>query len=76
VLRIAPTSLGVLGLPFGVGLDGQELSFHFTHPFSLLTFTLGPEGLVLAPAYDIDFTPFENIAAFVEETEAFGRNKA
>lgn len=27
---------------------------------------LGPAGLLLAPAYDIDFTPPENIAAFVE----------
>jgi uroporphyrinogen decarboxylase len=35
--------------------------------------TLGPEGLLLAPAYDIDFSPFENIVAFIEETETFGR---
>ena len=36
--------------------------------------TLGPEGLVLAPAYDIDFSPFENIVAFIDATEAFDRN--
>lgn len=35
--------------------------------------TLGPEGLLLCPAYDIDFSPFENIVAFVEASEAFGR---
>jgi uroporphyrinogen decarboxylase len=33
--------------------------------------TLGPEGLLLAPAYDVDYTPFENIAAFVEAAETF-----
>jgi uroporphyrinogen decarboxylase len=27
---------------------------------------LGPSGLLLAPAYDIDFTPLENVVAFVE----------
>lgn len=27
--------------------------------------TLGPGGLLLAPAYDVDFTPLENLAAFV-----------
>ena len=36
--------------------------------------TLGPEGLLLAPAYDIDYAPFENIVAFVETVEEFGRN--
>lgn len=35
--------------------------------------TLGPEGLLLAPAYDIDFAPFENIVAFIEAVEEFGR---
>jgi uroporphyrinogen decarboxylase len=35
--------------------------------------TLGPEGLLLAPAYDIDFAPFENIIAFIEAVEEFGR---
>ncbi len=35
---------------------------------------LGPEGLLLSPAYDIDFAPFENIAAFVESVEVYGRN--
>jgi hypothetical protein len=34
---------------------------------------LGPEGLLLSPAYDIDFAPFENVAAFVEVVEANGR---
>ena len=34
---------------------------------------LGPEGLLLAPAYDIDFAPFENIVAFIEAVEEFGR---
>jgi hypothetical protein len=35
--------------------------------------TLGTGGLLLAPAYDIDFAPFENIVAFVEAVEEFGR---
>jgi uroporphyrinogen decarboxylase len=35
--------------------------------------TLGPQGLLLAPAYDIDFTPFENIAAFIEAVTDYGR---
>ena len=34
--------------------------------------TLGPAGLLLAPAYDIDFTPLENIVAFVEAVREFG----
>jgi uroporphyrinogen decarboxylase len=34
--------------------------------------SLGPEGLLLSPAYDIDFAPFENIVAFIEATEEFG----
>ena len=33
---------------------------------------LGPAGLLLAPAYDIDFTPLQNIAAFVEAVREFG----
>jgi uroporphyrinogen decarboxylase len=33
----------------------------------------GPQGLLLSPAYDIDFAPFENIVAFVEAVEEFGR---
>ena len=36
--------------------------------------TLGPDGLLLAPAYDIDFAPFDNIVAFIEAVEEFGRN--
>ncbi|MCX6030813.1 MAG: hypothetical protein NT169_16145 [Chloroflexi bacterium] len=28
--------------------------------------TLGPAGLLLSPAYDLDYAPFENVAAFVE----------
>jgi uroporphyrinogen decarboxylase len=35
---------------------------------------LGPEGLLLAPAYDIDFAPFDNIVAFVEAVEEYGQN--
>jgi uroporphyrinogen decarboxylase len=35
--------------------------------------TLGPEGLLLAPAYDIDYSPFVNIVASVEAVEEFGR---
>jgi uroporphyrinogen decarboxylase len=31
--------------------------------------TLGPEGLLLSPAYDIDFTPFENIVAFIDAVD-------
>jgi uroporphyrinogen decarboxylase len=31
--------------------------------------TLGPEGLLLCPAYDIDFTPCENLFAFAEAAE-------
>jgi uroporphyrinogen decarboxylase len=35
--------------------------------------TLGPTGLLLAPAYDIDFAPLANIEAFVRAAEDFGR---
>lgn len=35
--------------------------------------TLGPEGLLVAPAYDIDYAPFANIVAFVEAVDEFGR---
>ena len=28
--------------------------------------SLGPEGLLLAPAYDIDLAPLENLSAFAE----------
>ena len=35
--------------------------------------TMGPKGLLLAPAYDIDFAPFENIVAFVEAVKDFSR---
>jgi uroporphyrinogen decarboxylase len=35
--------------------------------------TLGPGGLLLSPAYDIDYAPFENIVAFVEAVEEYGR---
>jgi uroporphyrinogen decarboxylase len=31
--------------------------------------TLGPEGLLLAPAYDIDFAPLENLSAFAEAVQ-------
>lgn len=30
-------------------------------------------GLLIAPAYDIDFAPFENIVVFVEAVDAFGK---
>lgn len=33
---------------------------------------LGPAGLLLAPAYDIDFTPLDNINAFVAAAHEFG----
>ncbi|MCP3950873.1 MAG: hypothetical protein GY697_01425 [Desulfobacterales bacterium] len=32
--------------------------------------TLGPEGLLLTPAYDIDFAPLENLRAFAEAVPA------
>jgi uroporphyrinogen decarboxylase len=35
--------------------------------------TMGPGGLLLAPAYDIDFAPFENIVAFVEAVDECGQ---
>jgi len=35
--------------------------------------TLGPAGLLLSPAYDLDYAPFENIAAFVDAVREFGR---
>ena len=38
--------------------------------------TLGPAGLLLSPAYDLDYAPFENIAAFVEAVREFGRTAA
>jgi len=34
---------------------------------------LEPAGLLLAPAYDIDYAPFDNIVAFVEAAEEYGR---
>ncbi len=34
--------------------------------------TLGPAGLLLCPAYDLDFASFENIVAFVEAARQFG----
>lgn len=34
---------------------------------------LGPAGLLLAPAYDIDFSPMENINAFAEAVREVGR---
>jgi uroporphyrinogen decarboxylase len=36
--------------------------------------TLGPEGFLPAPAYDIDYAPFENIVAFIEAVNEFGEN--
>jgi uroporphyrinogen decarboxylase len=34
--------------------------------------TLGPGGLLLSPAYDIDFTPLANLEAFADAVEAYG----
>lgn len=34
--------------------------------------TLGPAGLLLCPAYDLDYAPFENIVAFVEAVKEYG----
>ena len=34
--------------------------------------TLGPAGLLLSPAYDLDYAPFENITAFVDAVREFG----
>jgi uroporphyrinogen decarboxylase len=34
--------------------------------------SLGRAGLLLCPAYDLDFTPRDNVAAFVEAVRAFG----
>lgn len=34
--------------------------------------TLGPEGLLLAPAYDLDYVPAENIVAFIEAVDKWG----
>ena len=34
---------------------------------------LGPGGLLLAPAYDVDFAPLRNLAAFAEAVEEYGR---
>ncbi len=38
--------------------------------------TLGPNGLVLAPAYDVDFTPFANLVAFYEAVDEYGNELA
>ncbi|MCU0501929.1 MAG: hypothetical protein MUC51_09215 [Anaerolineae bacterium] len=38
--------------------------------------TLGPEGLLLCPAYDLDFAPFENVVAFVEAARESGAGHA
>jgi uroporphyrinogen decarboxylase len=35
--------------------------------------TLGPEGLLLCPAYDVDFTPVENLLAFADAVEEYGQ---
>jgi len=35
--------------------------------------TLGPQGLLRAPDCDINFASFENIVAFIEAVEGFGR---
>jgi uroporphyrinogen decarboxylase len=38
--------------------------------------TLGPAGLLLSPAYDLDYTSFENITAFVDAVKEFGHTAA
>ena len=38
--------------------------------------TLGPAGLLLSPAYDLDYAPFENITAFVDAVKEFGYTAA
>jgi uroporphyrinogen decarboxylase len=35
--------------------------------------TLGPGGLLLSPAYDVDFAPFPNLEAFFQAVNEFGR---
>jgi uroporphyrinogen decarboxylase len=35
--------------------------------------TLGPEGLLLCPAYDVDFTPVANLLAFADAVEEYGQ---
>lgn len=37
---------------------------------------LGPAGLLLSPAYDLDYAPFENITAFVDAVREFGYTDA
>jgi len=37
---------------------------------------LGPQGLLLTPACDIDYAPFDNIVAFVEAVQKYGRIRA
>ncbi len=37
--------------------------------------TLGPAGLLLAPAYDIDFAPLENLVAFSEAVQGWGSSQ-
>jgi len=37
--------------------------------------TLGPAGLLLSPAYDLDYAPFENIVAFVEAAREWNRSE-
>jgi uroporphyrinogen decarboxylase len=37
--------------------------------------TLGPAGLLLSPAYDLDFAPFENVVAFVKAVKEGKRNE-
>ncbi len=49
--------------------SSQEIRDEVQHRIA----TLGPEGLLVSPAYDIDFAPLENIEGFVEAVETFGR---
>jgi len=62
------------------GTVGRQTTFSFASPeeirreVRIRIETLGPAGLVLCPAYDIDEpdVPWANIAAFLEAREAFG----
>ena len=62
------------------GTVGRQTTFSFADPAIIRREvrerieTLGPSGLVLAPAYDIDEpdVPWENVAAFLDAGRAFG----
>ncbi len=62
------------------GTVGRQMTFAFADPAEIRRevreriVTLGPAGLVLAPAYDIDEpdVPWANVAAFLDAGRAFG----